>query len=188
MVPPRKKFAWMKNFSDIDAIKSKILVYPTDTVYGLGCNAENEILVDRIFEIKGRDRKKPLSVIAPGKEWITQHCVVSREILDKYLPGPYTLLLQKKDRNFLKEATAGAPTLGVRIPAHPFSKLVEKAGIPFVTTSANISGEKSPKNLSEIPDEIKNAADMVIDGGALSGVPSAIVDLRSGKEVIVERA
>lgn len=187
MVSPRKKLAWMKNFSDIEAIKSKIIIYPTDTVYGIGCNAENELLVDRIFEIKGRDRKKPLSVIAPGKEWIMKHCVVSREILDRYLPGQYTLILKKKDKNFLKEATAGTPTLGVRIPAHPFSKLVEKAGIPFVTTSANRAGEKPPKSLPEIPDEIKNAADIVINGGELPGVPSAIVDLRSSKESIVER-
>jgi len=188
MVAPKKKTAWMQNFADIEAIKSKVLIYPTDTVYGIGCNAENEMLIDRIFSIKGRDKKKPMSVIAPDKKWILENCIVSKDILDKYLPGPYTLLLKKKDAGFLKYATAGASTIGVRIPAHRISKLVEEAGVPFITTSANISGEKSPKTLSEIPDEIKKAVDIMVDGGALSGIPSAIVDCRNGAEVIIERA
>ena len=188
MAAPKKKTALMQSFKDIEAIKSNVIIYPTDTVYGIGCNAENEMLVERIFTIKGRDKKKPMSVIAPNKKWILANCAVSREILDKYLPGPYTLILKKKNPDFLKYATSGTHTLGVRIPAHRISKLVEVAGIPFITTSANISGGKSPKTLSEIPDEVKNAADIIIDGGTLSGTPSTIVDCQSGAEKIIKRA
>lgn len=188
MVSQPKKLAWMQNFRDLEAINSKVIVYPTDTVYGIGCNAENERLIERVFAIKGRDRKKPMSVIAPGKEWILEHCEVSREVIDKYLPGKYTLLLKKKDANFLKYATAGSTTLGVRIPAHRISKLVEMARIPFITTSANISGEKPPKRASDISAEIKNAADIVIDGGELPGIPSTIVDCRGEEAVLIERA
>ena len=101
MAATKKKTAWMQNFADIEAIKSKVLIYPTDTVYGIGCNAENEMLIDRIFRVKGRDRNKPMSVIAPNKEWILEHCIVSREIIDKYLPGPYTILMKKKNADFL---------------------------------------------------------------------------------------
>lgn len=181
--------AWMQSFADIESVKSKIIIYPTDTVYGIGCNAENTALVERIFEIKGRDRKKPLSVIAPAKEWILKHCVISKEALDKYLPGKYTLILKKKDAEFLKHVTAGIPNIGVRIPAHPFSNIVKKAQIPFVTTSANRSGEKSPKSLSEIPDEIRRAVDIIIDGGTLSGTPSTLVDFtrETEAETIIER-
>lgn len=188
MVPKPQKLAWMKNFADVEAIRSKIIIYPTDTVYGIGGNAENRMAVEKIFAIKGRDRKKPLSVIAPGKEWILRHCLVSPETIDKYLPGNYTLLLKKKDREFLGFATAGSPNIGVRIPAHRFSKLVEEAGVPFITTSANPSGGKAPKSLSEIPGEIRDAANIIIDGGELPGVPSTIVDCTGAEEVIVERA
>lgn len=187
MVPPRKKLAWMKNFADIGAIKNSILIYPTDTVYGIGCNAENNLLVERIFAIKGRAREKPMSVIAPGKNWILEHCIVSRETIDKYLPGKYTLVLKKKDKNFLKNVTVGQPTLGVRIPAHRFAKLVEEARIPFVTTSANRSGERAPRMLGEIPAEIRGMADIVIDDGTLDGKPSTIVDCTGEREVLIER-
>ncbi len=187
MPPPKKKRAWMKNFADIESIRSRVLIYPTDTVYGIGCNAEKEVLVNRIFEIKGRGAKKPMSVIAPGKEWILKHCIVSQKIIDKYLPGKYTLLVKKKDKDFLNAATAGMPTIGVRIPAHRFSRLVEKAGVPFVTTSANPSGWGAPKALSEIPVSLKGAVDIVIDGGELDGTPSTLVDCTWKKDVVVER-
>lgn len=187
MVLPRKKIAWMQNFADIEAIKSKILVYPTDTVYGLGCNAENQVLVERIYAIKGREKKKPLSVIAPGKKWILEHCVVSEEIIDKYLPGKYTLILKKKDKKFLALVSAG-PTLGVRIPATRIGRLVEQAKVPFVATSANPAGARPPKMLSELHEEIKQAADIVIDGGTLPGIPSTLVDCTGRKERIIERS
>ncbi|VVB61729.1 Threonylcarbamoyl-AMP synthase [uncultured archaeon] len=188
MVQVPIKLISIDNFYDIKALKTKVMIYPTDTVYGIGCSAENKKLVERIFAIKGRNRKKPMSVIAPNKEWILEHCIVSGEILDKYLPGKYTLLLMKKNPEFLKHVTANSGTLGVRIPAHPFSKLVEKANIPFVTTSANLSGEKPAKSISEIPKKVLDAVDLVIDGGALSGIPSAIVDCRSGEDIIIKRA
>lgn len=178
----------MKNFADIEAIRAKILIYPTDTVYGIGCNAEKETLVEKIFAIKGRDKKKPMSVIAPNKEWILEHCIVSREILDKYLPGKYTLLVKKKNQKFLNLATAGSGTIGIRIPAHRVSKLVEKAKVPFITTSANISGERAAKSILEVPNEVIESADIVIDDGELSGVPSTIIDCRSGQQIIIERA
>ena len=188
MAKAQQKIVWMKTFADIEAVMTKVLIYPTDTVYGIGCNAEKEMLVEKIFALKGRDRKKPLSVIAPNKEWILAHCAVSREMLDKYLPGKYTLLLKKKDPKFLSVATAGSDTIGVRIPAHRFSKIVERARIPFITTSANMSGEKASKSLSEIPREVKDYADILIDDGVLSGIPSTRVDCRSGSEIILERA
>ncbi|MBU4452418.1 MAG: threonylcarbamoyl-AMP synthase [Nanoarchaeota archaeon] len=177
----------MKNFADIKAIKTKVIIYPTDTVYGIGCNAENFMLIERVFAAKGRDMKKPLSVIAPDKDWILAHCVVSREIVDKYLPGKYTILLKKKDSKFLALATSGSDTIGVRIPAHRISKLVERARIPFITTSANRSGEKAPKTLSEIPKDLKDAVDLIIDGGEILGIPSTLVDCRSGKDILIER-
>lgn len=186
MVLPKKKIAWMQNFADIEALKSKIILYPTDTVYGIGCNAENELLVERIYTIKGRDKKKPFSIIAPGKAWILEHCIVSKEILDKYLPGKFTLILKKKDKKFLHLVNDG-PTLGVRIPASRFGRLVEEVRVPFITTSANPAGARAPKSIAEVHDEMKEAVDIVIDGGNLPGIPSTIVDCTGQKEHIIER-
>ena len=187
MTHPEKKRAHMKNFADLEAIKSSVLIYPTDTVYGIGCNAEKDVLVNRIFEIKGRGTKKPMSVIAPDKNWIRTHCIVSEETINKYLPGKYTLLVKKKDNRFLSTTTAGMQTIGVRIPAHRFSKLVEKAGVPFVTTSANPSGWDAPTTLSEIPLSLKDTVDILIDGGVLDGTPSTLVDCTKEKDVVVKR-
>ena len=79
----------------IEKLKTEIFIYPTDTIYGLGCDATNEKLVKELREIKNRD-DKPLSVIAPSVKWIFDNFDVGLELLEKYLPGPYTLLLKKK--------------------------------------------------------------------------------------------
>jgi len=163
------------------AMKSgEIFVYPTDTVYGIGCNALKVKSVAKVYSIKKRPLNKPLSVIAPSFEWILKNFFVDEKILGKYFPGPYTLILRKKKMDFLSAISSG-DSVGVRIPDSSFSKLVEKAGVPFVTTSANISGAKSAGNLSEIEQEVMDSADIVIEGSNLSGKPSTIVDLATGK-------
>ena len=151
-----------------------IFIYPTDTIYGLGCNALIEESVNRIKEIKGRDKDKPLSIIAPSKQWIKDNLEIKEEIIEKYLPGPYTLILKKKDRNFMSYISQ-TETLGVRIPAHDFTKLIEKAGIPFITTSVNLSGEPPAKRLEDIKEEIMEQVDVIVNGGQLSGTPSTII-------------
>jgi len=161
--------------------KGNIFIYPTDTVYGIGCNALKEESVKKIKQMKGRDDVKPLSVIAPSKQWILNHTKASKELVEKYLPGPYTLLVEKKDSKFLSYVS---PTdiLGVRIPKHPFTGMIKKADVPFITTSANISGEKPPSKLEDISPELLKKADVIIDGGKLSGTPSTII-LPDGKEM-----
>jgi len=159
-----------------------ILIYPTDTVYGIGCNAEDIQAVRKLRQIKGTDH--PFSVIAPSKQWIQENLKANNpEFLEK-LPGPITLIMIKKGK-LLDEAAVGL-TLGVRIPDHPIMKLIEKAGVPFVTTSANMSGEPPPANPSEISRELERQVDFVIDGGQLAGRPSKIIDL-TGPEPVVLR-
>ncbi|MDP1695754.1 MAG: L-threonylcarbamoyladenylate synthase [archaeon] len=166
----------------IKAIKSgEVFVYPTDTVYGLGCNALNINSVSRIKLIKSREKEKPLSVIAPSKSWIKENLIIDKIDIDKYLPGPYTLVLWKKDKNFLLHVSA-SDTLGIRIPNNDFTKLVEKAGVPFITTSVNLSGEKPAASFFEIKTEIINSVDITLDGGTLPGTPSAII-MPDGKEL-----
>jgi tRNA threonylcarbamoyl adenosine modification protein (Sua5/YciO/YrdC/YwlC family) len=164
-----------------EMIKSgKVFVYPTDTVYGLGCNALNEESVSRIKLIKAREKEKPLSVIAPSKEWVKENLITDKIDIDKYLPGPYTLVLWKKDKNFLSYVSSD--TLGVRIPNNPFTELIAKAGVPFITTSVNLSGEKPAASLFEVKTEILDNVDIALDGGSLPGTPSTII-MPDGEEL-----
>lgn len=154
-------------------IKGNVFVYPTDTVYGLGCDATNSDSVNRIKDMKGRDRDKPISIIAPSLSWIEENCVVDYD-LSKYLPGPYTLILKKKDSGFLSDVAPGE-TLGVRIPDSDFCDEVREVGIPFVTTSVNLSGEPPAVAVEEVSSEILEKVDEIVDEGKLNGKPSTLV-------------
>ena len=163
-----------------EILAGKVFIYPTDTVYGIGCDATNKNSVEKIREIKRRDAK-PFSVIAPSVEWIKENCIIPESIeIGKYLPGPYTLILKKKNPDFLKE-TSPSETLGVRIPANGFTAEIQKSGAPFVTTSVNFSGEKPANKIEEIPEEILRQVDFTFNSGPLSGKPSTLVI--EGKEI-----
>jgi L-threonylcarbamoyladenylate synthase len=159
--------------------EGKIFIYPTDTIYGIGCDATNIGSVEKIKEMKGRDKDKPFSVIAPSIKWIEENLVVDCE-LGKYLPGAYTLILKKKNPNFLKYVASG-DSLGVRIPACDFTKEIQKAGVPFITTSVNLSGEPFAVLLNDVKEEIKEKVDVFVDAGILNGRPSTLVI--NGQEV-----
>jgi len=160
----------------------QVIIYPTDTIYGIGCDASNGEAVRLVRGLKGTTH--PFSVIAPSKEWMQRHLVINHaDCLDR-LPGPCTLIFTKKDRSFLKEAAPGA-SLGVRIPDHPLTWLLQKSGLPIVTTSANVSGSPflvKPKDIKEYFD-----VDFFIDAGMLPGVPSMVLDL-TGPEPRIIRA
>ena len=173
----------------IDFIKEgKIFVYPTDTVYGLGCDATNDDAVKKIRDMK-QSYDQPFSIIAPSKQWILDNGKVNETIqawLNK-LPGPYTLILNLKAESPSPEVTLDTPTIGMRIPDNWFTEIIAEANTPFVTTSANIHGQPfltDPKNLSE---NMKEKVDIVIDEGMKVGKPSTIVNLTGEKPVIKER-
>jgi L-threonylcarbamoyladenylate synthase len=165
----------------VSQLKKSVFIYPTDTIYGIGCDAENDELVEKIRNIKKRD-KKPFSVIAPNIRWIKKNCEVDKNTLKKYLPGAYTLLLKKKNKDFLKNISDNE-YLGVRIPDHPMTKILQKTRKPIVTTSVNLSKEKFANSLQEINPEISDQVDFIIDAGKLSGKPSTLI--KNGK--IIER-
>jgi L-threonylcarbamoyladenylate synthase len=158
-----------------------VLVYPTDTIYGVGCNAENAGSVRRISDAKGREETKGFSVIAPSKEWIWSHAAVSdhnRKFIDTMLPGPYTVVVSARD-SAPRAAVSPEKTLGIRIPRHPFAEVISEAGIPFITTSVNLSGQAPATSLDMVPDEIRKITSMAIDAGTISGDSSRVFDLRT---------
>lgn len=163
----------------ISRFGKEIFIYPTDTIYGIGCDAENEDLVNGIREIKKRDMK-PFSVIAPSFEWILENFETSEEELKKYLPGHYTLILKKKNSDFLKSVSENE-FVGVRIPKHEIVKLLQKTEKPIVTTSVNLSGEKPANKIEEINFEILGKVDLIINEGELSGKASILI--KDGKEL-----
>ena len=159
--------------------KGKIFIYPTDTIYGIGCDATNIKAVNKIKEIKQRDKDKPLSIIAPSIDWIKENLIIDCD-LDKYLPGPYTIILKKKNPKFL-EWVSNTDSLGIRIPDHEFTKMIQGAGVPFITTSVNLSGEPFITEIPEISHDILEHIDNIIDYGPLTGQPSTLII--NGKEV-----
>jgi L-threonylcarbamoyladenylate synthase len=182
-----KKEPFLKNKQKyLDFItKGRVFIYPTDTIYGIGCDATNTKAVRHVYVIKKR-KNRPLSVIAPSKKWIIENCVVGkkeRKWLAK-LPGKYTLILRLKNKKAVsKHVHLGDYTLGVRIPKHWFSSVVRSYGKPIVTTSVNISGKASMTSLSDLSQMIKQKVAFVLYEGVRKNRPSTIVDLLSDVKV-----
>ena len=140
-----------------------VFIYPTDTIYGIGCDATNFNAVKRIREIKDR-YEKPFSVIAPSKEWIVKNC--ESKNLDKLL-GPYTLILKLKNKECVASNVC-LDTIGVRIPNHWFN-----LDIPIITTSVNKAGEKNMTCLKDLDKGVE--VDFIIYEGEKKGKSSEII-------------
>jgi L-threonylcarbamoyladenylate synthase len=162
-----------------------VFIYPTDTIYGIGCNATNKEAVQKIRDIKQRTAS-PFSVIAPSKEWIDENCVINQNARDwiKRLPGPYTLILKTKNQRVAENVAPEKDTLGVRIPDHWFSNFVNEIDIPIITTSVNRSGNEPMTSLEDLDSEIKSRVDFIVYEGAKKGHPSKIIDLTDEIKVI----
>ncbi|MFT4312978.1 MAG: L-threonylcarbamoyladenylate synthase, partial [Candidatus Woesearchaeota archaeon] len=116
-----------------------IMIYPTDTIYGIGCNALLDKSVSKIRELKDNP-PNPFSVIVPSKEWIYDNCEVPPEAEEwiAQLPGPFTLILPLKKNSFFSTSVSpNLDTIGIRIPDHYIREFVEKLGYPLITTSVN---------------------------------------------------
>ena len=160
-----------------------VFIYPTDTIYGIGCNALDTKAVDKIRMLKKR-QNNPFSIIAPSKEWITENCIVTKEGKEwiNKLPGPYTIILKLKNKNAVaKNVNQGEQTIGIRIPDHWFNEVVRKLSFPIVTTSANLSAKPFMTSLEDLDPAVKRGIDFIIYEGEKKGQPSKIVNLVNGK-------
>jgi len=159
-----------------------IVIYPTDTLYGAGCDATSEEAVKKLRQLKRRDAKKPLSILVSDMEMLMRHFHVSpkqEHVLHALLPGPYTFILPLKRRLPVSETMEA----GVRVPEHAFMRAVCKSlGAPVVTTSANLSGEKDAAELKDVAREILEGCDLAIDGGKCRYAQgSTVIDLINEK-------
>ncbi|MGQ4556335.1 L-threonylcarbamoyladenylate synthase [Halobellus sp. GM3] len=164
-----------------DAIASgDPVVYPTETVYGLGADATDPGAVERVFEVKRRDRSKPLSVGVPSITAAQRYTrLTSRSIrfMRAFLPGPATVVVEREPS--LPDAlTAGGDRVGVRIPDHEVAlALFERvAPTPVTATSANVSGSPSVTDVASLDPSLRDAVGAVVDAGPTPGTESTVVD------------
>lgn len=171
---------------DIDAAAATIrdgglAIYPTETCYGLGCDALNEAAIESVYAAKQRPREKGLTVIVSSREMVEQYCrlsTVERRLCDAFMPGPLTLVANKM------ETVPDLLNTGFvfRIPGNTVARrLCEAAGGPVVATSANISGRGPHYDVADIENQVVEAADTVLDAGTLDKQePSTIVEVVDG--------
>ena len=156
-----------------------LVVYPTDTIYGLGCDMMQKKSVERVYQMKGKDRKHPLSFICPDLKNIAKYAVVSNvayRLMKRILPGAYTIILPAS-REVPRLLISKAVTVGIRVPDHPVTRmLVENLDAPIITTSV-----PSPENVQfSDPEEIAHRLpflDAIIDCGLIAPEPSTVIDM-----------
>ncbi len=159
-----------------------VVALPTETVYGLGANAEDPVAVSRIFQVKGRPPSHPLIVHISGAghldDWVQEVPATARLLAERFWPGSLTLVL-RRGRRVPLEATGGLATVAVRVPDHPVALAVLSAfGGGVTAPSANRFGSVSPTTADDVRAELGDAVDFVLDGGPCEvGVESTIVDV-----------
>ncbi|WP_276261228.1 L-threonylcarbamoyladenylate synthase [Haloglomus litoreum] len=159
-----------------------LVAYPTETVYGLGADATDPAAVERVFEAKGRDRSKPLSMAVPDLPAAAPYVRLGereRRFCDRFLPGPVTVVVERTD-HVPDELVAGGERVGLRVPDHEVARrLPRSADRPVTATSANLSGQGSARGVDEIDEAVRDRA-FVVDGGRTLGGGSTVVDVTAG--------
>lgn len=167
----------------INVLKNNgVVIFPTETVYGIGGNALSNDVVDKIYRIKQRPKEKALNIMLSNKDKIGFYAEVvsdlEKKIIDKFMPGPITIILKKKN-NFGDYFTSNNDTIGIRIPEHKIIKsILEKVDFPLIAPSANITGKESGTQIFNIINDFKDKVDIIIDLGDIKeGLPSTIVQV-----------
>jgi L-threonylcarbamoyladenylate synthase len=164
--------------------RGELVVYPTETVYGLAADALDPEAVERVFEAKGRSRGKPVSMALPEAAVAADYARVSdreRAFCERFLPGPVTVLLERTDR-VPDILVAGRDRVGVRVPDHDLSRDLARRVGPITATSANRSGNPSARRVAELDERVRERA-VVLDGGETPGTESTVVDVAAGEIV-----
>ncbi len=158
-----------------------IVAFPTDTVYGLGAVYTNKEAVTKIFEAKGRDEGKPLSILISDISEVSlltdEISPKAKKLMEKYWPGALTLIFKKKD-GIPDNVTAGGNTIGIRMPKSEAARnIIKEAGAPLATPSANTSGKRSAISAKDVLEDLDGKIDMLVDGGTADiGIASTVVD------------
>jgi tRNA threonylcarbamoyl adenosine modification protein (Sua5/YciO/YrdC/YwlC family) len=177
----------------VEALEAgEVIAYPTDTVYGLGCDILNKRAVDRLYQIKGMSQSQQLAFICPDLSNIAKYAVVENQVyrvLRRYLPGPYCFILPAT-REVPKLVQSKRKTVGIRVPNHEVIRTITRElGRPVISTTAQRPGEDQPHVDPHEIDELFRGLGLVLDGGAGGIVPTSVVDLtRIPPEILREGA
>jgi L-threonylcarbamoyladenylate synthase len=171
--------------------ENEVVALPTETVYGLGGNAENDVAVEKIFAAKGRPSDNPLIIHIADKiqlaAFVAEIPKKAEILMERFWPGPLTIIFKKKDGVLSDKATAGLETVAVRMPDHPVAlALLKKCQLPIAAPSANSSGKPSPTNAQHVMEDLNGKIAGVLDGGSTGvGVESTVLDCTEEIPVIL---
>ncbi len=161
--------------------KGGIIIYPTDTAFGIGCRIDNPFSVDKLFAIRKRPEDKAVPVLFDSIERISEYVLPLdprvKELMRKYWPGALTIVLKCKTDRVNHKLRGGGESLGVRIPANNLIlELIKEVGAPIVGTSANFSGEKTPFKLKDLDPELARLTDGFLSGETKERNTSTVID------------
>jgi len=165
----------------VDALEAgEVIAYPTDTVYGLGCDISNKRAADRLYQIKGMDRSHPLAFICPDLSEIAKYAIVDNQVyrvLRRFLPGPYCFILEAT-REVPRLLQTKRKTIGIRVPNHEVTRAIARQlGRPIISTTAQRDGQESPHVDAVEIDEDFSGLGLVLDAGGGGVVPTTVIDL-----------
>jgi L-threonylcarbamoyladenylate synthase len=170
--------------------KGGIIIFPTDTLYGLGGNALNKNIIKKVFKLKKRPIDKPISInIAYKKDlkkYVKKIPAPTKKLIKEFWPGPLTIIFEKS--NIIpNELTGGSPYIGIRIPDNKITlEIIKKSGLPLTSPSANLSGKKPPTTAKQADKNFLNKVDIIIDDGSTTTKEgSTIIDLSKEKPLIL---
>ncbi len=165
-----------------------LVLFPTETVYGIGANALDEVAVKKIFEAKGRAGDNPLIVhvcnIEMVEKIVKEITAVEKKLIEKFWPGPLTIIFDRKSEKIIPNVvTANLNTVGIRMPSNKIAqKLIQKAGVPIAAPSANVSGKPSGTNVEDIIEELQDKVAYILDGGFSDiGLESTVIRVKDNQ-------
>lgn len=173
-------------------VDGNLIIFPTDTVYGIGCNPFIDSSISKLFNAKNRPLTKPINVLISNMNMLTDLTSnitdTEYKLMEAFWPGPLTLIL-KKNENISDKLTSGLDTIGVRMPNNKIAlDLIESSSIPIATSSANISEHCAPTQISEIPRDFKDTTSFIIDGGPSDlSIASTIVKIENNEVNILRK-
>lgn len=146
-----------------------IIIFPTDTAFGIGCRIDNEKAVSRLFEIRKRPKNKAVSILVSSidmaREYVEEIPQDVEDLMKKYWPGALTIILKSRKGAILNLVLGGGETIGIRMPNHPaILKIIERVGIPILGPSANFSSQKTPYSLEDLDRKLVSLISFVLKG------------------------
>jgi L-threonylcarbamoyladenylate synthase len=167
-----------------------VIVYPTDTVYGLGADPKNPRAVRKLFTIKGRQTGQPILLLIGDsnevQDWAAEITQRAKGVIERFWPGPLTLVFKARPE-VMADLTGGTGTIGLRVPGNALTRqLLASLGTALTGTSANISSRQSPRTAQEASDVLGGMVDLVLDGGRTGGGnPSTVVDVSADELKVI---